>query len=255
LKHAGAAREPGYHGRVPNLRPLLLLVTLCGCAAAPAPAAPPEPVRLAVLGPPTLGDPEADGEWTAEALLLEAVTWVSAEPDLDAVVLVGPLFAQAGPDATRALTGALGSVACPVVLAAAPGDLDPEGAVLEDLEREVPGHPGQAAYGRLVGGAARVAAAAPDGTGAGAAAPGEWSVRVEAGDPGTEPTHLVIRAGGALALTGPGEGAPARLEVPPLAAGLVTFVTLAPGGALSAEARSVTGGVAPPAPAPVRLAR
>lgn len=239
----------------PLLALTLLLAALAGCAATPPPP-PPQPVRVAVIGSPALGGDSADPDWPADALLLEAVTWVSAETRLDAVILLGPLFAEASPAAVQALTGALGSVACPVVVAVAAGDLDPGGRTLERLEAELPSHPGQAAYGRVVAdGQARVAAADPEGTGGGSATAGQWSIRAEAGAAGEAAADLVIRPGARLALTPATGDAPARLEVPPLASGVVAVATLSGGGALTVEALDVKGGPAPEAVAPIQLER
>jgi hypothetical protein len=245
----------------------LLLALLAGCAGAPTEEERPEPVRFAVITAPALGGDAPGAEWTGEDLLLEAVTRLSGEPGLDFVVVAGPLFAAPSAEARDVLVGALGSIAPPVLVALAPGDLDAPD-LLEALEA-LAGHGGKAAYTRTPRPEVRVSALGPDGApppqGA-SAEPAEGARRAlavlaaGAGVPlapeALAATALLITPGAAPALAAV-PGGPLRLELPSLreAPHLFARVEVSPAGAVSVALRAVTDAPAPAPPAPAALPR
>lgn len=136
---------------------------------------------LAALAAPCVGSvasASADGApgARAEDLLLDLVTALSTEADVGYVLVPGPLLAPGSVDPAgdlAALGGALGSLSAPAVVALAPSDAGSQGGLeplLEGLERDLPGHPGKAAYAAKRRAGYRVVALAPDGKGPEAAA-------------------------------------------------------------------------------------
>ena len=151
---------------------LAALAFATGCAAGPDAAQEERPLRVAAFVGPAVGaalEPGDAGDLgleTAEDALLEAVTTLSGERDLVAVLVAGPLVAQradvaepgTGPEvgpsegdpdpaqaeAIAGLLGGLGSIAAPVCVALAAGD--PAAPLLEALRDGLPGHPGRAAH-------------------------------------------------------------------------------------------------------------
>jgi len=231
---------------VPALAALLAL--LAGCASEPP--APPPPVRFAVIGAPALPGPDAGP--TAEEALFEVVTLLSQVPDLDFVLVPGPLLATGDRAARDLLTAALGSLAGPVYAALGPDD-GPRDALLEELGRYVPGHPGEKAYaGEAVGGL-RPVVLTPDGSSPepeGEAEPA-WALAV----------HGPVEPAGAYPLTvgtGPlGLGGPAEalaLRLPPLGEPPHVFALVRiEDGRLEVEWRTALGDAPPPSPPPARL--
>lgn len=225
------------------------------------------PLRFAVLAAPSVGM-VTTASGTAEDLLLEAVTELSAVTSLQYVLVPGPVLADETPESREALLGGLGSIAGSVVVALAPTD-GPAEPLLEALGKGLAGHPGKAAQGTKPKDGWRAVALAPDGTPPPAAereakkadddeeedddeAPPVQDLVVAA----RTPPHL---AGAILVL--PGE--PLRLEVvgervvlvvPPLTSPphIFAVVTVA-GGRVSVQLYSAVGQPPPPAPAPVDL--
>ena len=246
------------------------LLSLClagaGCAAtdeADAPGA--RLVRFGVLAAPQIGEePIGEEGWTPEDLLLEAVTGLSAEPDLSFVAVPGPLLQwDAGAaEAARAeraeqLVGALGSLAAPTFPALGPKDPPELVAALKLL----PNHPGEVSYwGRPVDGLRPVVL---DVTGP-----------LPTADPGEEALEgrelvlihaapvlpalpddviaLEVTSGDEVRLAH--EAGRARLTLPPLTRPphLYAIVELE-GGVLRVLLRSATGAPVPEAPAPITL--
>jgi hypothetical protein len=228
---------------------LALLST--GCVGGPEASQGFQPVRFAVIGAPRLG-----GDLLAEDMLLEAVTVLSLEPDLDFCLVPGPLLAGNVDDleaARDALVGALGSLASPVYTAWGPGD-GPELELLEALEQGLFEHPGQLSYaGKVVRGVQPVVL---DATGA---PPDDLAPRanllrvaVSGGQAGSGVGSLRVRAGAELGLQADSAGA--ELVVPSLAEpphlyGVCTW----DGRELSVAWHALEGEQAPPAPPPIQL--
>lgn len=155
----------------------LLVVGGAGCAStAEDEATATKPLVLAALAAPCVGavtSATAEGAEgvRAEDALLDLVTALSTEPDVAFVLVPGPLLAPKGADPAgdlAALGGALGSLSAPAVVALAPSDVETEGGLdplLEGLERDLPGHPGKAAYEAKRRRGYRVVALGPDGEG------------------------------------------------------------------------------------------
>lgn len=153
-----------------------LVVGGAGCASTTEEdAATRKPLVLAVVAGPCVGAVTSAG-LRAEDALLDLVTALSTEPDVAYVLVPGPLLAPEGADPAgdlAALGGALGSLSAPAVVALAPSDVESEGGLellLEGLERDLPGHPGKAAYAAKPRRGYRVVALGPDGKGPEAAA-------------------------------------------------------------------------------------
>lgn len=143
-----------------------------GCASTTEEdAAARKPLVLAVVAAPCVGAVASEGATRAEDALLDLVTTLSTETDVAYVLVPGPLLAPQGPDPAgdlAALGGALGSLSAPAVVALAPSDAEAEGGLdplLEGLERDLPGHPGKAAYAARPRRGYRVLALGPDGKG------------------------------------------------------------------------------------------
>lgn len=211
----------------------LWLLLLAGCAGTPE-APPPRAVRFAALVAPSVAGPEAEGA------LLELVTALSSEPDLDFVLVGGPLLGSAEAADREALAGALGSIAAPVYVALGPQDA-PLADLLEALERGIPKHPGKAAHvGPPVGGW-RPAALGPAGElpeGAAGALP---IVAVSAGAaPASGDVALLVVPGEGEAVAGPA-GTHVRLALPPFAPAphAYAILTLEPSGELRTQVRAV----------------
>jgi len=120
----------------------LALTPFVGCASAP-PKAPPQPLRFAVIAAPMVGAPEASDA------LYEVVDVLSLEPELDLVLVVGPLYGAGKQPVELArdeLIGALGALSGPVHIALGPLDLERDPDLLERLDRALPDRPLQLAY-------------------------------------------------------------------------------------------------------------
>lgn len=153
-----------------------------GCASTPEDeGAVRKPLVLAALAAPCVGSVTSAGAeggagTRAEDLLLDLVTVLSTEAEVAYVLVPGPLLAPGGADPAgdlAALGGALGSLSAPAVVALAPSDVESQGGLdplLEGLERDLPGHPGKAAYAAKRRPGYRVVALGPDGKGPEAAA-------------------------------------------------------------------------------------
>jgi len=162
------------------LSAVALVVGGAGCASTTEDdAAARKPLVLAVVAAPCVGAVTSaagpDGKpvegMRAEDALLDLVTALSTETDVAYVLVPGPLLAPRGDDPAgdlAALGGALGSLSAPAVVALAPSDVETEGGLeplLEGLERDLPGHPGKAAYLAKRRPGFRVLALGPDGKG------------------------------------------------------------------------------------------
>ena len=124
------------------------LLLAVGCSSAPPPA-PLEPIRCAVIAAPLLGAPEAS------YALYEVVDVLSADPDIELVLVVGPLFGagkQSVELARDELIGALGALAGSVHVALGPLDLERDPGLLEALERALPARSAELAYSARVSG-------------------------------------------------------------------------------------------------------
>lgn len=203
-----------------------------GCASTPEDeAAARKPLVLAVIAAPCVGAVSSDG--TAEDALLDLVTTLSTEADVGYVLVPGPLLAPKGPDPAgdlAALGGALGSLSAPAVVALAPSDAETEGGLeplLEGLERDLPGHPGKAAYAAKPRRGYRVLALGPDGEGPEAA-----TVEEKKPDEDDDDEAWTIAALGAA--WGSGEGVQPGPQVDLLVAvGAQPTLTAGPGGRLT----------------------
>lgn len=248
--------------------PLALVALLAGCAAS-EPAPPPRPVRFAAIVGPRVGAPPGDtaspDTFTAEDVLLEVVTTLSAEPDLDFVLVDGPVVApgSADPLDRQGLAGALGSVAAPVLVAVTveeAADVD----LLEALERDLPKHPGAPAYAAKPAAGWQALAIGPTGQRPDAApttaeededAPPVLQAAAYAGASPLPagPPALVVRPGEAPALEV--QGGRVVLTLPPLAdpPHVYALVTISPDGEVGVRLRTALGAPPPPALPPVRL--
>jgi hypothetical protein len=232
----------------------LLLLALAGCASTDD-APPPAPLRFAAIAGPRVGH---DG---AEDALLEVVTTLSLEADLDVALVAGPLVANEEPLAREGLVGALGSIAAPTYVALSPTD-GPLAELLETLERGLPKHPGTAQHGGPAVKGWRPVAVGP----AGELPPAEPAasddddddgplpVIAARGGPGAPPegVRLVVVTGDAPSLSA--DGGVVTLTLPPLSdpPHLFAIGTISPEGEVSVSLRTAFGAT-PPAPlAPVR---
>ncbi len=216
----------------------LVLVAGAGCASTTEEdAAARKPLVLAVVAAPCVGGVSsatagAEGS-RAEDLLLDLVTALSTETDVAYVLVPGPLLAPGSADPAgdlAALGGALGSLSAPAVVALAPSDVESAGLepLLEGLERDLPGHPGKAAYAAKRRRGYRVLALGPDGKGPEAAT-------VEEKGPDDDEDGEGDRTVAALgAAWGAGDGPTTRTPVDLLVAvGVQPALTAGPGGRLT----------------------
>lgn len=240
---------------------LLLPLAAAGCSSDERPEDE-VALRFAVLSAPSIGM-VTTASGTAEDLLLEAVTELSAVTSLQYVLVPGPVLADATPASRESLLGALGSVAGSVVVALAPGD-GPEKPLLEALAKSLAGHSGKAAHATKPKHGWRAVALAPDGT------PPPPPPRADEGDDEDDDAppvlDLVVAARAPASLPGavvvvPGEplrlelvGGRALLVVPPLTSPPhVLAVVTVEAGRVSVQLISAVGQPVPPAPAPVQL--
>ncbi|MBX3470841.1 MAG: hypothetical protein KF878_28575 [Planctomycetes bacterium] len=261
--HPRSSRRSGLlAGPLAFLAPALAVATLGGCAGR-EPAPPPRAVRFAAFVAPALGAAPTDtAALSPEDVLLEVVTALSGEPELDFVLVAGPVVGGDDRGDREALVGALGSIAAPVFVALTADEAASQD-LLEALERGLPRHKGAAAYaGRPVAGWQPAALGADgklpapnDGAGDDGLAVPVAAAFAGAGPPAAPVTLVVVQ--GPEPRLGPLPGRPdlTALQLPPLGAPphLFAVVTISPEGQVSVVLRTALGDPAPPAPPPVQL--
>lgn len=238
---------------------LLILLLLLGGCASQTDEEEDAPIRFVVIAAPAIGGEPEDAELTHEDLLLEAVTQLSTEDEIDFSLVPGPLLGSNDEESRESLIGGVGSLAAVPYVALGPDDGPPE-ELLELLAETLARHDGEAAYlGKAVRGV-RPVVLDPQGQGP---EPEEGEEEDDDDDP---PTLIALQGGAAgvlevalTVLSGPElllESGPrgARLVVPPLTQPphIYVIATLTD-GELQLSLRSALDLPVPAPPASVRL--